>query len=62
MRGRVLAAHEEAIAERALANRYGFVRALFEHTMDLMRVEMCYLELTPMPTTSLRRPISSLTG
>jgi PPOX class probable F420-dependent enzyme len=47
MRGRVLAPHEEAIAERALANRYGFVRALFEHAMDLMRVEMCYLELTP---------------
>jgi PPOX class probable F420-dependent enzyme len=47
MRGRVLEAHEENIAERALANRYGFVRALFERAMDLMRVEMCFLELTP---------------
>ncbi|MEA2201087.1 MAG: hypothetical protein QOI89_1683 [Solirubrobacteraceae bacterium] len=46
-RGRVLDAHEESIAERALANRYGFVRALFERAMDSMRVEMCYLELTP---------------
>jgi PPOX class probable F420-dependent enzyme len=47
MRGRVLAAREEDIAEGALANRYGLLRALFERTMDLIRVEMCYLELTP---------------
>ena len=47
MRGSVLDAHEENTAERALANRYGFLRALFEHTMDFMREEMCYLELTP---------------
>jgi PPOX class probable F420-dependent enzyme len=47
VQGRVLDARDEHIAERALASRYGFVRALFEYTMDLMRVEMCYLELAP---------------
>ena len=44
-RGRVLAAGEEGVAEDALARRYGTVRALFEQTMDVMRVDMCYLEL-----------------
>lgn len=46
-RGRVLPADEEPIAERALAGRYGRVREAFERTVDLMRVDMCYLELTP---------------
>jgi len=44
---RVLDADEEARAERVLAMRYGFGRALFERAMDLMRVDMCYLEITP---------------
>jgi PPOX class probable F420-dependent enzyme len=50
--GRVLAPHEEHIAERALARRYGIVRALFERAMDVMRVDMCYLELTPDQASS----------
>jgi uncharacterized protein len=45
--GRVLASEEEHVAERALADRYGLVRALFERAVDLIRVDMCYLELTP---------------
>jgi len=45
---RVLAVEEEeAIAERTLAARYGLGRKLFERAMDLMRVDMCYLEITP---------------
>jgi uncharacterized protein len=46
-RARVLAAQEEPLAERVLAGRYGFVRALFERAMDVMRVDMCYLEIAP---------------
>jgi uncharacterized protein len=46
---RVLEAAEESIAERALSARYGLGRELFERAMDLMRVDMCYLELTPGP-------------
>jgi dimethylaniline monooxygenase (N-oxide forming) len=51
--GRVLAADEERIAERALAARYGLGRATFERTMDLMRVDMCYLEFVPGPGVEL---------
>jgi PPOX class probable F420-dependent enzyme len=43
---RVLAREEEAIAERVLASRYGLGRELFERAMDIMRVDMCYLEIT----------------
>jgi len=46
-RGRVLAPAQEQVAERALADRYGVGRASFERTMDLMRMDMCYLEFTP---------------
>jgi hypothetical protein len=49
----VLAPQEEHIAERALARRYGNVRALFERAMDVMRVDMCYLELTPDQASSI---------
>ncbi len=38
---------EELIAERTLAARYGLGRELFERAMDLIRVDMCYLEITP---------------
>lgn len=44
---RVLAAEEEPIAERTLAVRYGLGRRIFERTMDITRVDMCYLEITP---------------
>lgn len=46
-RGRILPADEEPVAEQALAHRYGRGRDAFERTVDLMRVDMCYLELTP---------------
>jgi PPOX class probable F420-dependent enzyme len=46
-RARVLAAEQEPRAERALAARYGRGRALFETAMDVLRVDMCFLELTP---------------
>jgi uncharacterized protein len=46
-RARTLAPAEEAVAEGALAARYGFGRELFERTMDLLRVDMCFLEITP---------------
>jgi uncharacterized protein len=44
---RVLAREQEPVAERALATRYGLGRELFERAMDLMRVDMCYLEIIP---------------
>ncbi|HTB70426.1 MAG TPA: PPOX class F420-dependent oxidoreductase [Solirubrobacteraceae bacterium] len=44
---RVLAPGEELVAERALARRYGLGRELFERAMDLLRVDMCFLEITP---------------
>jgi PPOX class probable F420-dependent enzyme len=44
---RVLARSEEPAAERALAGRYGPGRELFERTVDILRVDMCYLEITP---------------
>jgi PPOX class probable F420-dependent enzyme len=44
---RVLSGEEEPVAEQALAMRYGLGRELFERAMDLMRVDMCYLQLTP---------------
>jgi uncharacterized protein len=44
---RVLGAAEEVVAEQALSTGYGLGRALFERAMDLMRVDMCYLEITP---------------
>jgi PPOX class probable F420-dependent enzyme len=45
---RVLAAGaEQARGERALARRYGLGRELFERAMDILRVDMCYLEISP---------------
>jgi uncharacterized protein len=46
-RARVLEPERENVAERALAIRYGLGRELFERAMDMLRVDMCYLELTP---------------
>jgi PPOX class probable F420-dependent enzyme len=44
---RTLPSEEEAVAEQALARRYGLGRALFEWIVDRMRVDMCYLEIAP---------------
>jgi len=44
---RVLAPEQELHAERALVRRYGLGRYLFELAMDITRVDMCYLEITP---------------
>lgn len=44
---RVLADAEEVAAERTLSRRYGLGRALFERAMDALRVDMCFLEITP---------------
>lgn len=44
---RMLSQAEEPIAEQALDTRYGLGRAIFEWTMDVMRVDMGYLEITP---------------
>jgi uncharacterized protein len=46
-RARVLAADEEPVGERALVARYGLGRAVFERAMDVLRVDMCYLEIVP---------------
>jgi PPOX class probable F420-dependent enzyme len=45
--GRLLAPREEPRAERALVRRYGLGRALFEWTIDRLRVDMGYLEIVP---------------
>jgi PPOX class probable F420-dependent enzyme len=44
---RLLPFEQEPIAERVLAHRYGLGRELFERSMDLLRVDMGYLEITP---------------
>jgi len=46
-RADVLMGEQELLAERVLAARYGRGRELFEWTMDLMRIDMCYLRITP---------------
>ncbi len=46
---RILEVGQEQRAEAALARRYGLGRELFELTMDLMRIDMRYLEITPAP-------------
>ncbi len=46
-RARVLEQGQEPIAERALVRGYGRGRGLFERTMDLLRVDMCFLEIEP---------------
>jgi uncharacterized protein len=44
---RVLETRLEPLAENALARRYGLGREIFERAMDLLRVDMCYLEIIP---------------
>ena len=46
--GRALESAEEPVAERAIRGRYGFGRALFERTMDILRVDMAYLEFVSL--------------
>jgi PPOX class probable F420-dependent enzyme len=45
----MLPPEREAHAEHVLAQRYGLGRALFERVMDMLRVDMGYLEITPGP-------------
>ncbi len=45
--GFVVSRAQEPAAERALVERYGFARECFERTMDILRIEMCYLRLEP---------------
>lgn len=47
VQGRVCAARSEQAAELALASHHGLVRRLFEASMDLLRIDMCYLEFMP---------------
>jgi uncharacterized protein len=56
---RVLDGDREIVAERALARRYGLGRELFERSMDRLRVDMCYLELTPSPRSGAHVSVSS---
>ncbi len=44
---RMLPPDDEPLAERVLAARYGFGRVIFEWAMDVLRVDMGYLEITP---------------
>jgi PPOX class probable F420-dependent enzyme len=46
--GRVLELAEEPLAERALRERYGPGRELFERTIDLLRVDAAYLAFAPL--------------
>jgi hypothetical protein len=46
-RGFLLAHEDEPRAEQALVARYGLGRECFERTMDIMRIEMCYLRFEP---------------
>lgn len=46
-RAKLVGEEQELTAERTLAARYGAGRALFEWAMDVMRVDMGYLEITP---------------
>jgi PPOX class probable F420-dependent enzyme len=43
----VVAEERERLAEQALVHRYGLGRALFESMFDRLRIDMCYLEITP---------------
>ena len=43
----LVALEQEQLAELVLAGRYGFGRECFERTMDVMRIDMCYLRLEP---------------
>jgi uncharacterized protein len=57
-RGRIMPAAEEATAERALMRRYGGLREAFERTVDFLRVDMCYLEFTPVGEETERQTVS----
>jgi PPOX class probable F420-dependent enzyme len=45
----VVPEQREWVAEQALVRRYGLGRALFEWTVDRLRIDMCYLEIVPGP-------------
>jgi PPOX class probable F420-dependent enzyme len=44
---RMLPPEQEPLAERTLAARYGLGREIFEWAMDVLRVDMGYLEIVP---------------
>jgi hypothetical protein len=44
---KMLPPEDESLAERVLAARYGLGRAIFEWAMDVLRVDMGYLEIMP---------------
>jgi PPOX class probable F420-dependent enzyme len=46
-KARVLSSVEEIVAEKALCRKYGFIRAACALIQDFLRVDMCYLEITP---------------
>jgi uncharacterized protein len=46
-RGFLVEHEDELTAECPLAERYGLGREFFERTMDIMRIEMCYLRFEP---------------
>jgi hypothetical protein len=52
----VVPAERERVAEGALVRRYGLGRAIFEWAMDRLRVDMCYLEITPAPWSDSSTP------
>ncbi len=54
--GFLVAGEDEPAAERALAERYGPGRELFERAMDAMGVDMCYLRLEPGAWAHEHRP------
>lgn len=45
--GFLVAGEQEPDAQRALAERYGLGRELFERAMDVLGIDMCYLRLEP---------------
>jgi len=59
---RVLPVESEVVAERALAASFGLVRALFEWSMDVLRIDMCYLEITPQTWQSSASQAAAAAG
>ena len=52
--GRLMDGWEESVGERALAAKYGLVRRICAAGQDMLRVDMCYLELHIVDNWSVR--------